>query len=105
LQVEECSFDPAKRLPVTRPGPDPRNNAPRAVVAGLIGAEAGAAVGLLLFGGVPFAPLGLAAAGAVGGFVGMAGFERVRRSLVMRGIRRQLRGGRGAPGGEYAAEQ
>jgi hypothetical protein len=90
---------------MTRPGPDPRKNAPRAVVAGLIGAEAGAAVGLLLFGGVPFAPLGLAATGAVGGFVGVAAFERVRRGLVMRGIRRQLRRSRGAAGGEYAAEQ
>jgi hypothetical protein len=75
------------------------------VVAGLIGVEAGAAAGLVLFGGVPFAPLGLAAAGALGGWVGVAGFERVRRSLVMRGIRRQLRSGRGAPGGEYASEQ
>jgi hypothetical protein len=90
---------------MTRPGPDPTRLAPRPIVAALIGGEAGAAIGLLVFGGVPFAPLGLAAAGAIGGFVGVAGLERIRRGLVMRGIRRQLRGSSSTPSGEYAAEQ
>jgi hypothetical protein len=80
------------------PGPDPRRNAPRVVVAGLIGAELGAAIGLLFFGATPLAPLGLAAAGAVTGPIVTAGLGRAHRGLVRRGIRRQLRRGRAAPG-------
>jgi hypothetical protein len=83
---------------MTSPGPDPRNNAPRAVVAALIGAEAGAAIGLLFLGSIPLAPLGLAAAGAGAGFVCVAGLGEARRRLVLRGIRQQLRRGRSAPG-------
>jgi hypothetical protein len=79
------------------PGPDPTKNAPRPIVAALIGAEAGAAVGLVVFGGTVFAPLGLAAAGAVAGPVAVGAATRVRLGLVRRGIRRQLRQGHPAP--------
>ena len=81
------------------PGPDPTKLAPRPVVAALIGAEAGAAAGLLLLGGTVFAPLGLAAAGAVAGPLALAGVLRVQRGLVRRGIRQQLREGHPAPDG------
>ena len=80
------------------PGPDPRRNAPRVVVAGLIGAELGAAIGLLFFGSTPLAPRGLAVAGAVTGPSAPAGLGGARRGLVRRGIRRQLRRGNAAPG-------
>ena len=79
------------------PGPDPTKYAPRPIVAALIGAEAGAAVGLVVFGGTIFAPLGLATAGAVAGPLALAAGTRVRRGLVRRGIRQQLRQGRPAP--------
>ena len=81
------------------PGPDPTKRAPRPVVAALIGAEAGAAAGLLFLGGTVFAPLGLAAAGAVAGPLALARVLRVRRGLVRRGIRQQLREGHPAPDG------
>jgi uncharacterized integral membrane protein len=81
------------------PGPDPTKRAPRPVVAALIGAEAGAALGLVFLGGTVFAPLGLAAAGAVAGALALAGVLRVRRGLVRRGIRQQLREGHPAPDG------
>jgi hypothetical protein len=78
-------------MPAT--GPDQTKLAPRPIVAALIGAEAGAAVGLVVLGGTAFAPLGLALAGAVAGPLALAGGVRVQRALVRRGIRRQLRGG------------
>jgi len=68
-------------------GPDPRNRVRREVVAALIGAEAGAAVGLLLVGDVPVAPLGLAALGAGLG----AGAVSLRQLLIRRWLRAQLR--------------
>jgi uncharacterized integral membrane protein len=67
-------------------------------VAGLIGAQLGAAIGLLFFGATPLAPLGLAAAGAVAGAIVTAGLGGARRGLVRRGIRRQLRRDNAAPG-------
>lgn len=79
------------------PGPDPSKYAPRPIVAALIGAEAGVAVGLVMFGGTIFAPLGLAGAGAVAGPLVLAAGTRVRRGLVRRGIRQQLRQGHPAP--------
>ncbi len=81
------------------PGPDPTKLAPRPLVAALIGAEAGAAVGLVVLGGTVFAPLGLAVAGAVAGPLALAGAGRVQRVLVRRGIRRQLRHSHPAPDG------
>lgn len=68
-------------------GPDPRNRARREVVAALIGAEAGAAIGLLVVGGTPIAPLGLAAVGAGLG----AGAVTIRQLLIRRWLRAQLR--------------
>ena len=72
------------------PPPDPRRLAPREIAGAIIGAEAGAGIGLLVLGSVPFAPLGTAALGAVAGF----GAMRVRHLLVRRWLRHQLRGAR-----------
>ena len=79
------------------PGPDQTKLAPRPIVAALIGAEAGAAVGLVVLGGTTFAPLGLALVGAMAGPLALVGGVRVQHALVRRGIRQQLRGGRPAP--------
>jgi hypothetical protein len=70
-------------------GPDPRKRARREIVAAIIGAEAGAGIGVLAAGGTPLAPLGLAAVGAGIGFV-LAG---VRHVLIRRWLRSQLRAG------------
>ena len=78
-------------------GPDQTKLAPRPIVAALIGGEVGAAVGLVVLGGTTFAPLGLAMAGAAAGPLALAGGVRVRRALVRRGIRQQLRHGHPAP--------
>jgi hypothetical protein len=56
-------------------------------VAAIIGAEAGVAIGLLAVGATPFAPIGLAAAGAVLG----AGVMSLRHALIRRWLRSQLR--------------
>jgi uncharacterized integral membrane protein len=74
-------------------GPDPRRRAPRAIVAALIGAEAGAGIGLLLFGGRELVPLGLAAAGAVVGPAIALWLRAVRLLLFRRAVRKQLRDG------------
>lgn len=71
-------------------GPDPRRRARREVVAAIIGAEAGAGIGLLAVGATPFAPLGLAVAGAAAG----AGAIRARQALIRRWLRSQLRAAR-----------
>jgi hypothetical protein len=89
----------AKPTPVSAPGPDQTKLAPRPIVAALIGAEAGAAVGLVVLGGTTFAPLGLAVAGAAAGPLVLAGGARVHRALVRRGIRQQLRQSHPAPDG------
>jgi hypothetical protein len=68
-------------------GPDPRRTARREVVAAIIGAEAGAGVGLLALGATPLAPLALAALGAGAG----AGFIWLRQLLIRRWLRSQLR--------------
>jgi len=70
--------------------PDPRRRARREIVAAIIGAEAGAGVGLLAVGGTPLAPLGLAVLGAATG----AGAIRVRHALIRRWLRSQLRDAR-----------
>ena len=70
--------------------PDPSKRARREVVAALIGAEAGAGIGLLLFAATPLAPLGLAATGALMG----AGAVHARNTLRRRWLRAQLRGAR-----------
>jgi hypothetical protein len=70
--------------------PDPRNKAPREVVAAIIGAEAGTGIGLFVVGGTPLAPLALGALGAALG----AGAVRMRNMLLRRWLRAQLRGAR-----------
>jgi hypothetical protein len=69
---------------------DPRNKAPREVVAAIIGAEAGIGVGLLVAGGTVLAPL---AFGAVGAGMAAAGVH-TRHLLVRRWLRAQLRAAR-----------
>jgi uncharacterized membrane protein YccC len=71
-------------------GPDPRKRARLEIVGAIVGAEAGAAVGLLAFGSVPFAPLGLAVGGAAFG----AGALHLRHALIRRWLRGQLRAAR-----------
>jgi hypothetical protein len=71
-------------------GPDPRRRARREVVAGIIGAEAGAGIGLLAVGATPLAPIGMAAAGAALG----AGLISLRHALIRRWLRSQLRAAR-----------
>jgi hypothetical protein len=68
-------------------GPDPRRPARREVVAGIIGAEAGAGIGLLVVGATPFAPIALAALGAALGAAVMS----LRHLLIRRWVRSQLR--------------
>jgi hypothetical protein len=70
--------------------PDPRRRVRREIVAAIIGAEAGIAVGLFVVGGTPLGPLGLAALGAGTG----AGFVHVRQQLIRRWLRSQLRAAR-----------
>jgi hypothetical protein len=71
--------------------PDPRRRARREIVAALIGAEAGAGIGLLAFGGRELAPLALVAAGAVVGPAIALWLRAVRVLLFRRAVRRQLR--------------
>jgi hypothetical protein len=71
-------------------GPDPRKPVRREIVAGLIGAEVGAGLGLLVLGGTLLAPLGLAVFGAVAG----AGVAGLRGVLIRRWLREQLRAAR-----------
>jgi hypothetical protein len=71
-------------------GPDPRRRARREVVAGIIGAEVGAGIGLLAVGATPFAPIGTAAVGAALG----AGLLSLRHALIRRWLRSQLRAAR-----------
>jgi hypothetical protein len=71
-------------------GPDPRRRARREIVAALIGAEAGAGLGLLAMGATLFAPLLFALFGAGVG----VGVIRVRHVLIRRWLRSQLRAAR-----------
>ena len=74
-------------------GPDPRRRAPREIVAALIGAEAGAGIGLLAFGGRELAPLALAAAGALVAPAIAVWLRAVKLLLFRCAVRRQLRDG------------
>lgn len=60
------------------------------MVAGIIGAEAGAGIGLLAVGSTPLAPLGLAVLGAGAG----VGLMAARHALIRRWLRSQLRAAR-----------
>jgi hypothetical protein len=66
--------------------------APRELVGAIIGAEAGAAIGLLAIGATPLVPLALAAVGAGIG----AGSVKARQVLIRRWLRVQLRATRQA---------
>ena len=70
--------------------PQPRQRAPREMVAAIIGAEAGIGIGLFVVGASPLAPLALGAAGAAIG----AAVVHTRNTLVRRWLRAQLRGAR-----------
>jgi hypothetical protein len=70
--------------------PDPRNRAPRELVAAIIGAEVGIGLGLLVVGGTVLAPLGF---GVLGAGIG-AGGVHTRNLLVRRWLRSQLRAAR-----------
>ncbi|MGH3995633.1 MAG: hypothetical protein ACRDSN_24590 [Pseudonocardiaceae bacterium] len=56
-------------------------------MAGIIGAEAGAGIGLLAVGATPLAPLGLAVVGAAAG----VGVMSLRHVLIRRWLRSQVR--------------
>jgi hypothetical protein len=68
-------------------GPDPRKPVRREIVAAIIGAEAGVAIGLLAVGATPLVPLALAAIGAGIGTAAM----HLRHRLFRRWLRAQLR--------------
>ncbi len=72
-------------------GTDPRRRVRREIVAALIGAEAGAAVGVLGFGSTPLAPLGLAAVGAGVAPLVALGLRHGRQALARRWLRDQIR--------------
>ncbi|HEY1277258.1 MAG TPA: hypothetical protein VGF25_20290 [Thermoleophilaceae bacterium] len=65
--------------------------APREIVAALIGAEVGAAVGLLVFGGLRGMPIALMALGAALGPPIAIVVRWVRNGLLRRWLRSQLR--------------
>jgi hypothetical protein len=71
-------------------GPNSRRPARRELVAAIIGAEAGAAIGLVVIGWAPFAPLGLAAVGAGLG----TGVVGLRNLLIRCWLRSLLRAAR-----------
>ena len=88
-----CARAKAARVSTLPTAPDeaPAQRAPRAVVGALIGAELGAATGLLFMGHVPLAPLGFAAAGAMAGPFAAKGAGSLRTLLVGRWLRAQVR--------------
>jgi hypothetical protein len=76
---------------MSSPSTDSPGRIPREVVAALAGAEAGAGIGLLGFGGRLMAPLALAACGAATGPLLAVGVRRLRLLLFARLLRAQLR--------------
>jgi uncharacterized membrane protein len=62
------------------------------IIGAVIGTEAGAAFGLLLLGGVRFAPLVTTALGALAGAVGAGPGARLRERMIRRELRRQIKG-------------
>jgi uncharacterized membrane protein len=63
---------------------------PRKVIGAVVGTELGAAFGLVLLGGVRFAPLLTTLLGALAGAVGAGTAARLRERLIRRALRRQL---------------
>jgi hypothetical protein len=64
---------------------------PRRIVGAVVGTELGAAFGLLLLGGVRFAPLVTTLLGAMAGAAGAGPVSRLRERLIRRALRRQMR--------------
>jgi uncharacterized membrane protein len=62
------------------------------IIGAVIGTEAGAAFGLLLLGGVRFAPLVTTLLGAATGALGAGPAARLREHLIRRELRRQIKG-------------
>jgi hypothetical protein len=60
------------------------------IVAGLIGAEAGAAIGLLIFGGTPFLPIGVTFVATAAGPLVLRTSRPVRQQLFRRWLCAQL---------------
>jgi hypothetical protein len=71
--------------------PDPGRRVRREVIAALAGLEAGAGVGIVVFGGRALAPLVLAACGALTGPLLAVGARRLRLLLFGWRLRAQLR--------------
>lgn len=63
------------------------------VIAVLIGAEVGAAIGLLVFGSIPLLPIGVTLASAALGPVVLRGWRPLRLVLFQRWLRTRLREG------------
>jgi hypothetical protein len=61
------------------------------VVGAVVGTEVGAASGLLLLGGVRFAPLLTTLLGALAGAFAVKPVVRLRERLIRQALRRQLR--------------
>jgi uncharacterized membrane protein len=61
------------------------------IIGAVIGTEAGAAFGLLLLGGVRFAPLATTLLGAAAGALGAGPAARLREHLIRRELRRQIK--------------
>jgi uncharacterized membrane protein len=68
-----------------------RAEAPRKLVGAVLGTELGAAFGLLLLGGVRFAPLLTTLLGALAGAAGAGPIARLRERMIRRELRRQMR--------------
>ena len=63
---------------------------PRKIIGAVVGTELGAAFGLVLLGGVRFAPLLTTLLGAVAGAIGARPASRVREWVIRRALRRQM---------------
>lgn len=79
---------------------DSDKRTPRAVVAALIGAEAGAGLGLVFFGSTPMAPLAFALGGTLAGPPAGVAVAALRRALVARRLRSQIRAAHPRSAGE-----
>jgi hypothetical protein len=102
LQAEETR-EPARNdegMPPAESPPETSKPVPRAIVAALIGAEAGAGIGLVFFGSIPMAPLAFAVGGALAGPPAGMAVAVVRRALVARQLRHQIRAAHPPPPAE-----
>jgi len=67
-----------------------RTERSRRLIGGVVGTEVGAAGGLLLLGGIRFAPLVTTLAGALLGAFATEPALRLRERMIRRALRRQL---------------